>query len=617
VPVAFNLLDIRICSSALWRVFFHAFKGGGIVNCFKTIKGKITGIIVICIVSMLCILGLSVGTLAKLHGSFVSMKENTLDGKVATTAINRDINYVSRLTRNIMLGSDADKDIDKLQKRIEAIEKNFVILEGGAVGAEERQLVAKAKRAALAFVQDGLRFATKMQSIPEGMRHLQYAEYGQSATPLAQQSRKYFGELTTIKDKAYDNEVYRFKDTIAFLKWCIIGVSAGIIVLIVTLCLLLMRSIIRPLGELTAYTGAVAAGDYSCSIDSTRFSGELGETAVSVHTMVDSLRRSMTEAEEHSAQADEKAEQARKATLEAEEERTRITSLLNMMHDLTSQVAAIVDELNVEAAGLESDSNEIAAGAQSQHARSQETATAMEEMTATIAEVARNASLAARNVTQSKADAESGFAVVQQVITATNDVHVQTTRMQETLGELSHRVEGIGDIMGVITDIADQTNLLALNAAIEAARAGDAGRGFAVVADEVRKLAEKTMQATREVGEAIKGIQAGAGANVESMNKVSEAVAHNNALTNEAGAALEAITALVGESAVQVTSIATAAEQQSAACEEVNEATAAVNRICAQTSEGISRSVQRIRNIAALTAELHGLTDKISDGSAA
>jgi methyl-accepting chemotaxis protein len=73
----------------------------------------------------------------------------------------------------------------------------------------------------------------------------------------------------------------------------------------------------------------------------------------------------------------------------------------------------------------------------------------------------------------------------------------------------------------------------------------------------------------------------------------------------------------VGESAVQVTSIATAAEQQSAACEEVNEATAAVNRICAQTSEGISRSVQRIRNIAALTAELHGLTDKISDGSAA
>ena len=68
----------------------------------------------------------------------------------------------------------------------------------------------------------------------------------------------------------------------------------------------------------------------------------------------------------------------------------------------------------------------------------------------------------------------------------------------------SYYAEGIGRIMNVISDIADQTNLLALNAAIEAARAGDAGRGFAVVADEVRKLAEKTMTATKEVGDAIR-----------------------------------------------------------------------------------------------------------------
>ncbi|MFV0422570.1 methyl-accepting chemotaxis protein [Oleidesulfovibrio sp.] len=586
------------------------------MQCFKTIKGKISGIILICIVSLLCVLAISVGTMTKLHSGFVSMKENTLDGNIATTAINRDINYVSRLTRNIMLGSDAEKDIAKLGKRIVAIKKNFTILESGAHTSEEKNLVAKAKSAALAFVQDGLRFANNMRSIPKGERHTQYGAYGQSATPLAQASRKYFGELTKIKEQAYELEVQAFKDTINFLKWCIIGASAGIIVTIATMCILLQRSILRPLCTLTEYTKAVAKGDYSHHIDAASFSGELGQTAQSVSTMVDSLRSSMAAAEEHSRDADEKARQAEAATQQAEAEKARIAALLDMMHDLTTQVAAIVEELNAEAAGLEQDSEKIAAGAAMQHTRSQETAAAMEEMTLTISEVARNASLAASNSTQSKADAENGLGLVRQVITATDEVHVQTTNLQSTLGELSQRAESIGDIMSVISDIADQTNLLALNAAIEAARAGDAGRGFAVVADEVRKLAEKTMQATREVGEAIKGIQAGAGANVDSMNKVSEAVSRNNALTNEAGDALEAITRLVSESAVQVTSIATAAEQQSAACEEVNQATAAVSRTSEETAEGISRSATRIRNIAALVAELHALTEKINENSA-
>ena len=124
--------------------------------------------------------------------------------------------------------------------------------------------------------------------------------------------------------------------------------------------------------------------------------------------------------------------------------------------------------------------------------------------------------------------------------------------------------------MTVIEDIADQTNLLALNAAIEAARAGDAGRGFAVVADEVRKLAEKTMNATKEVGQSIRTIQGGTQSNIQSMDVVVRDIEEVAGLSKHSGEVLEGIVAGAEESAGRIQSIAAAAEEQSATSEEIN-----------------------------------------------
>jgi methyl-accepting chemotaxis protein len=172
----------------------------------------------------------------------------------------------------------------------------------------------------------------------------------------------------------------------------------------------------------------------------------------------------------------------------------------------------------------------------------------------------------------------------------------------------------IGQVMGVINDIADQTNLLALNAAIEAARAGDAGRGFAVVADEVRKLAEKTQTATKEVGEAIGGIQRGTRKNLENVESAAHTVEQATELAGKSGEALEEIVHLVEISTDQVRSIAAASEEQSAASEEINRSIEDISRISSETASAMNQSAQAVGDLATQAGSLRQLIEKMKSG---
>jgi len=232
-------------------------------------------------------------------------------------------------------------------------------------------------------------------------------------------------------------------------------------------------------------------------------------------------------------------------------------------------------------------------------------------MNASVMEVARNAAGAAEQAETARHKAQEGASALDDSVRTIREAKQLADTLREHMGELGKQAEDIGRVLDVIADIADQTNLLALNAAIEAARAGEAGRGFAVVADEVRKLAEKTMNATREVDTAIKGIQTSARSNIDNTRKATDAIEVGTGMVGKSGEILREIVRLVETTADSVRNIATASEEQSAASEQITRSTDEINRIASETADAMQQSARAVQDVASLADELHGVIEEM------
>lgn len=414
-------------------------------------------------------------------------------------------------------------------------------------------------------------------------------------------NRSMFSQLGNIIDlnKRESERVMLTADSaVAANVTLIVAISALAPVLALLLGLALTRSIVVPLRKVVGFSDLVASGRLDEVLDVNQ-KDELGQVSDSLRAMVLNLQSKIVEATEKTRLAEVESDRARMATQEAhaakeQAERAKADGMLQAANKLEGVVEIVTSASEELAAQVEQSSR----GAEEQSQRIGETATAMEEMNATVLEVARNASQAAESATTARGRAESGAAVVGQAVKSIGEVQRQALSMKEGMSTLGERAKAIGQVMTVISDIADQTNLLALNAAIEAARAGEAGRGFAVVADEVRKLAEKTMAATKEVGEAILGIQEGTNTNIMSVESTVKTIGEATSLASESGQALAEIVHLVELVTDQVRSIATASEQQSAASEEINRSIEAVSRISTETSGAMRQSAQAVVELA-------------------
>ena len=274
------------------------------------------------------------------------------------------------------------------------------------------------------------------------------------------------------------------------------------------------------------------------------------------------------------------------------------------LEDIVNRLTAASGELAEQIRQSDEGAGEVA------H-RMSETATAMEQMNATVLEVAHNAGDASAFAVSMHEKAQGGAKTVRGVADKMQHLHSTASGLEKDMEGLEQQAEGIGQILTTISDIADQTNLLALNAAIEAARAGDAGRGFAVVADEVRKLAEKTQQATSEVGDAIRHIQDATRKNLSHVASAVSAINDTNTLSEESGRALSEILRMSEEATDKVRAIATAAEEQSAASEEINMSIEGVNSITNNLSIAMNESAAAVTELSYQAKQLRTVIENL------
>lgn len=274
--------------------------------------------------------------------------------------------------------------------------------------------------------------------------------------------------------------------------------------------------------------------------------------------------------------------------------------------DLISQFKTSAEQVSSAATEIASAAEQTSTGAGEQEAQAGEVSASIEEMAATIVESSQNAASATESARNAADVAGEGGRIVQETIEGMQRIAETVKASAATIGELGKRSDEIGEIIGVIDDIADQTNLLALNAAIEAARAGEQGRGFAVVADEVRKLAERTTKATAEIASMIKGIQEDTSGAVTSMEEGTAQVETGTELAIKAGDSLSSIVSVVNEVQNMIEQIATASDQQSAAAEQISGNVGNIVSVTKQSAQGAEQ-------MASTAEELNRNTDILGE----
>ena len=340
-------------------------------------------------------------------------------------------------------------------------------------------------------------------------------------------------------------------------------------VLITALSLWLVnRNLVTPVRDLIAYVARLSQGHLAERVVNHR-RDELGNLAVAANTLRDFLADTFTRLQRSTANLDQAS-----------------------------------GELNTIAAVMLQGTNE-------QFERTDQVATAMQEMSATAQEVARHAAGAATAAADADREAQSGEQSMQATIHTITRMRGEIALTGDVIRQLRDDSGRIGKVLEVIRGIADQTNLLALNAAIEAARAGDAGRGFAVVADEVRTLAQRTAASTLEIHQIIDTVQTGAVNAVQAIENGQQRSDQGVEQVVEAGQTLTRITQSIEAIRDMNRQIATAAEEQNAVVDDIAQNLVEITAIATTNQANVDRTQSASNHLHQLSAELGQVTARI------
>lgn len=260
-------------------------------------------------------------------------------------------------------------------------------------------------------------------------------------------------------------------------------------------------------------------------------------------------------------------------------------TMQQQLRQLISHLVQKSDQVAEHAARVSDITSRTDVDLQRQAAEIEQLATAMNEMAATIAEVAKHAQNTSAATYESEQHAEQGQKIVRSVISSINEIAAEVDNASGTIAAVQQESHNIGAILDTIQAIAEQTNLLALNAAIEAARAGEQGRGFAVVADEVRTLAARTQSSTTEIKNLIERLQHSAANAVNTMHAGVTKAQQGVEMADKAGAALTDIMQSVSAITDMTMQIASATEEQSTVVQEMDQNLLRVNSLTLDTKQ--------------------------------
>lgn len=284
--------------------------------------------------------------------------------------------------------------------------------------------------------------------------------------------------------------------------------------------------------------------------------------------------------------------------------------MMNHFQNLIENLVRATHQLAASAEEMSAISQQVSGTAQEQEQQTTMIATAINQMTAAISEVASNAQSASYSAEQANELAKKGQDRSRRTVAAIESLAQSIEQSAVQISALDEQTQRITEVLDVIEGIAEQTNLLALNAAIEAARAGDAGRGFSVVADEVRSLAANTQQSTERIQKTINTLQKVAREAVEDMRKSTQQAQAGVLDARENGESFEHVGAAIGTIADMNVQISSATEEQTAVANEINENVTMVARSVSEVVSGAEQSAMASQQLAELAQQLQSEAEK-------